>query len=217
MRYYPAFLDLQGKLCVVVGGGRVGERKVKSLLRAGAIVKVVGPELTMILSRLKERGMIRHAARSFRKTDLEGAFLGIAATDDREANRRVFAEACRRRIPVNVVDDPLHSSFIVPSMVARGDLLVAISTGGQSPALAKVLRQKLQREIGPEYADLLRLLGAVRRKILPRGYSQRRNQSIFRKLAGEDVLALVRSKDRLPLDQRLRALLKLSLKDLGFP
>jgi precorrin-2 dehydrogenase/sirohydrochlorin ferrochelatase len=216
MKYFPAFLDLRGKLCVVAGGGRVAERKVRNLLKAGALVKVIGPELTESLLRLKLKGKIIHRARLFRSRDLHGAVLSIAATDDRATNERVFRQAYKLKIPVNVVDDPAHSSFIVPSLVERGDLLLAVSTSGQSPALAKLLRQKLQKEMGPEYSFLLKLLGAVRRKMLPLGWGQKRNQKIFRKLAQEDLLYLIRKNDCRGLEVRLRSILGpgFSLKEL---
>ena len=216
MKYFPAFLNLQGKLCVVVGGGRVAERKVRSLLKAGALVKVIGPELTKSLFRLKLKKKIIHHPRSFFAGDLRGAFLSIAATDERTTNERVFRQSYRLKIPVNVVDDPAHSSFIVPSVVERGELLLAISTSGQSPALAKILRQRLQKEIGPEYSFLLKLLGAVRKKILPVGWGQKRNQKIFRRLVQEDFLSLIRKNDRQGLETRLRSILGpgFSLKEL---
>lgn len=217
MKYYPILLDLNGKLCVVVGGGRVAERKVRSLLQVGALVKVISPQLTHSLSCLKEKGKIIHCQRSFRSGDLHKAFLAIAATDDRRANERVFGQALNRKIPVNVVDDPAHSSFIVPSLVQKGDLLIAISTSGQSPALARALRQKLQKEIGAEYIYLLKLLGAVRKKIISLGLGQKRNQVIFRKLAGKDLLPLVRKNDYTGLENRLHTLLGsgFSLRELG--
>jgi precorrin-2 dehydrogenase/sirohydrochlorin ferrochelatase len=217
MRYFPVFLDLQEKSCVVVGGGRVAERKVKSLLKAGARVKVVSPDLTGALARLKSREKIVHYPRSYRPKDLRGAFLTIAATDDRAINERVFQEATASRIPVNVVDDPVHSSFIVPSLVKKKDLVVAISTSGRSPALARVLRQKLEKEIGPEYSRFLRLLGAVRRKIIPLGLGQRRNQKIFRRLVKEDLLSLIKRKKFRELNRLLAKILGpgFSLKELG--
>ena len=218
MRYFPALLDLQGKLCVVVGGGRVAERKVRSLLKAGALVKVISPEITPSLFRLELKGKIIHHPRSFRSGDLAGAFLSIAATDDRATNERVSRKALGLKIPVNVVDDPARSSFIVPSLVEKGSLLVAISTSGQSPALAKLLRQKFEKEIGPEYSFLLRLLGAVRKKVLSFGFGQKRNQRIFRKLAGDDLLSLIRQEDWRGLETRVREILGagFSLKELGW-
>jgi len=218
MRYFPALLDLKGKLCVVVGGGRVAERKVRSLLKAGALVKVISLQVSEALLRLEFKGKIVHHARSFRSDDLRGAFLAIAATDHRATNDRVSRQALGLKIPVNVVDDPVHSSFIVPSLVERGDLLVAISTSGQSPALAKLLRQRLQKEIGPEYSSLLKLLGAVRTKLRSFGFSQKRNQRIFRKLVRDDLLSLIRKRDWRGLDARVRFILGpgFSLKELGW-
>ena len=218
MRYFPALLDLKEKLCVVVGGGRVAERKVRSLLKAGALVKVISPLVSEALLRLELKGKIVHHARSFRSDDLHGASLAIAATDHRTTNDRVFRQALGLKIPVNVVDDPAHSSFIVPSLVERGDLLVAISTSGQSPALAKLLRQRLQKEIGPEYSSLLKLLGAVRTKVRSFGFSQKRNQRIFRKLVRDDLLSLIRKRDWRGLDARVRFILGpgFSLKELGW-
>jgi precorrin-2 dehydrogenase/sirohydrochlorin ferrochelatase len=218
MRYFPAFLDLKRRLCVVVGGGRVAERKVRSLLKAGALVKVISPQITPSLSRLELRGKIVHHPRFFRSGDLRGVFLCIAATDDRAINGGVSRQALRLKVPVNIVDDPAHSSFVVPSLVERGDLLVAISTSGQSPALAKLLRQKLQKEIGPEYSSLLKLLGAVRKKVLSLGYNQRRNQTIFRKLVRDDLLSLIQKKNWLRLETRMGSILGpgFTLKELGW-
>jgi precorrin-2 dehydrogenase/sirohydrochlorin ferrochelatase len=217
MRYFPVFLDVKGKLCVVVGGGRVAERKVRSLLKAGARVKVIGPELTAPLSRLGERGAISCLSRPYRGGDLRGASLVIAATDDRPTNERVFRQARKQRVPVNVVDDPGHSSFIVPSVVEKKDLLIAISTSGQSPALARVLRQKFEREIGPEYTLLLKLLGTVRKKILSRGSKPGQNQRIFRQLVKEDLLSPIREKNFWKLDRGLKRVLGpgYSLRELG--
>jgi precorrin-2 dehydrogenase/sirohydrochlorin ferrochelatase len=217
MRYFPVFLDLQGKSCVVVGGGRVAERKVKSLLDSGARVKVISPKLTGPLARLKSREKIVHYPRAYRAKDLREAFLTIAATDDRAVNERVFQEATENCIPVNVVDDPAHSSFIVPSLVKKKELVVAISTSGRSPALARMLRQKLEKEIGPEYGRFLRLLGAVRKKVISQGLGQRRNQKVFRTLVKEDLLSLIKEKDFRELNRRLAKILGpgFSLKELG--
>ncbi len=217
MKYYPVLLDLNGKLCLVVGGGRVAERKVRILLQTGAVVKLISPRLTLALQRLKDRGKIIHYRRSFQPDDLQAAFLVIAATNERQVNDRIFELAVRRRIPVNVVDDPAHSSFIVPSLVQRGDLLIAISTSGQSPALARALRRELQKEFGPEYIFFLKILGAVRKRILSLGMGQRHNQAIFRKLVDRSLLPFIRKKDTSGLESRLGTLLGegFSLKELG--
>jgi precorrin-2 dehydrogenase / sirohydrochlorin ferrochelatase len=218
MRYFPVFLDLKEKPCIVVGGGAVAERKAKNLLKAGARVTVISPALTVPLSRLRDKKKIAHLSRSYRKKDLKGALLAIAATNDRAINERVFREATAERIPVNVVDDPAHSSFIVPSIVEKKDLLVAISTSGRSPALARLLRQKLEKEIGPEYPRFLKLLGTVRKKVIALRLGQRQNQKIFRRLVGEDLLPLIREEKGRELDRRLSRILGpgFSLKELGF-
>jgi len=217
MRYYPILLDLKDRPCVVIGGGRVAERKVKTLLKAGARVKVISPRLTAPLARLKEEKRISHLSRTYKKNDLRGAFLAIGATGVRAVSERIFREAAEGRIPVNMVDDPAHSSFIVPSILKKKDLLVAISTSGKSPALARVLRQKLEKEIGPEYESFLKLLGRVRGKVLSLGLGQPRNQRIFRKLVGENLLPLIRGKKFRELNRRLASILGpgYSLKELG--
>ncbi len=207
MKYFPVFLNLEGRLCVVTGGGRVAERKVRSLLDAGARVKVISPELSRGLSGLKEKGKIAHQERPFRAGDLRGAHLAIAATDNRQVNELVFRQGRKQKIPVNVVDDPGQSSFIVPSLVRRGDLCMAISTSGRSPALAKALRRKLEKEIGPEYADWLRLLAEARQRILPLGWGQKKKEAIFHTLTGDDFLALIRKKKWNTVDSRLRDLI----------
>jgi precorrin-2 dehydrogenase / sirohydrochlorin ferrochelatase len=218
MKYFPVFLNLQQKACVVIGGGGVATRKVQNLLKAGARVTVFSPRVTGLLRRLHEKRKIVIRARSFRSGDLDKAHLVFAATDNRQTNEKVFREASALRILVNVVDDPDHCSFIVPSILSRGDILLAISTGGQSPALAKSLRKKLQKEIGPEYTPLLKILGAVRKKILPLGWGAKKKQRIFRLLLQEDLLAMIRKRKFRILASRMEKItgLRFSMKDLGF-
>lgn len=163
--YYPLFLKVHNKKCVVVGGGEVAERKVESLVEGGARVTVISPTLTPGLRRRAEEGSVKVVPRPYQRGDLAEALLVIAATDDAQVNRGVAAEARKRGILVNVVDAPRLSSFIVPSVVRRGNLQVAISTGGRSPALAKRLREELERSFPPEYASLVRLAGQVRRQL----------------------------------------------------
>jgi len=207
MRYFPVFLDLKNRKCVVVGGGRVAERKIQNLRKAGAAVTVVSPRLTPALERLKETKGIEHRRRAYKTGDLKAAFLAVAATDHRPTNEKVFREASARRIPVNAVDDPVHCTFIVPAVISRGDILIAISTGGRSPALAKALRKKLEREVGGEYASLLKLIGAVRKSILPLGWGPMKNQKIYRRLLQEDVLDLFRRGNHKALGRLLREII----------
>lgn len=217
MRYFPVFFDLQEKSCIVVGGGRVAERKIQNLRKAGAVVTVVSPCLSAGLKRLKEANRIKHLPRPYRTGDLKTAYLAVAATDDRRTNEKVFREASALRIPVNVVDDPVHCSFIVPAVVSRGDILIAISTGGQSPALAKTLRKKLQQEIGAEYPTLLKIAGAIRKKIIPLEWGQRENRNIYRRLFQEDVIEMVRQRKYAALNRLLQKTIGpgFSLEEMG--
>jgi precorrin-2 dehydrogenase/sirohydrochlorin ferrochelatase len=142
MNYYPAFLNLKGKKAVVVGGGRIAERKVLSLIKAGADVTVVSPQLTERLRKEKEAKRIRHRARRYRPGDLKDSFLVIAATDSPEVNSKVAGGAPAL---LNVVDVPQECNFIAPSVVKRGPLVFAISTGGTSPAFAKAIRKEIEK------------------------------------------------------------------------
>ena len=160
--YYPLFADLTGRRCVVIGGGVVAQRKVTALLRCRARVMVVSPEATARLARYARAGEIVHHARRFRPADLRGAWLVYAATDDPQTNGLVFRTATRRRIFTNVVDQPQRCSFIAPAIARRGEVVIAVSTGGRSPTLAKTLRREVQRLIGGDYAAMLRLLGSLR-------------------------------------------------------
>jgi siroheme synthase-like protein len=163
--FYPMSLKIRGKRCVVVGGGQVARRKVRGLLEYGASVEVISPEPCPELNKLVETGEIKVLRRRYQPGDLRGAFLAIAATDSRALNRQVVKEAKDRAVLVNVADDPQNSDFIVPSYLRRGTLTIAVSTGGVSPALARKIRTRLERELGDEYASLVRLVGEVRAEV----------------------------------------------------
>jgi precorrin-2 dehydrogenase/sirohydrochlorin ferrochelatase len=160
--YYPMMVDLTGRRCLVVGGGRVAERKVALLLDCGAAVEVVSPVTTPKLTALAAAGTIRLARRAVRPDDLTGAFLVFVATDDPAVNHSVAVQAREAGGLVNVADAPDACTFQVPSAVRRGDLTIAISTGGGSPALAKRLRQRIEATIGPEYEAFLAALRELR-------------------------------------------------------
>ncbi len=182
---YPIFLEVRGRLCLVVGGGAVAERKVRALLGQGATVRVVSPTLTPALAAEVTAGHVAHRNHAFAPADLEGAFLAFAATDDPAVNAAVAAAAEAARVPVNVADDPSRSTFLVPSTFQRGEVTVAVSTGGASPALAKRLRAELEEKVGEEYAALARLLGEARREVLRRVPDPRRRQDLFMRLTEE--------------------------------
>ncbi len=163
--YYPIFLNISGKKCVVVGGGQVALRKVRTLLEHGANVEVISPDLCPELSQLAESGEIRVLQRSYRVGDLQDAVIVIAATNDSNTNLEVVKEARRKAVLVNVVDDSESSDFIVPSYMRRGDVTIAISTGGRSPALARKIRTRLEEDFGDEYASLVLLIDEVRAEV----------------------------------------------------
>lgn len=167
--FFPIFLNIEGQKCVVVGGGAVAERKVMALLECKASVTLISPETTPALGKLAKAGSIERVARAYRKGDLQGVRLAIAATDDVEVNARVASEARERGVLVNVVDDLLLSEFIVPSVLRRGDVTVAVSTGGKSPALARKIRTDLEQKISSGYGPLATLLAELRTSMKERG------------------------------------------------
>lgn len=191
-RYYPMLLDLTGRHCLVVGGGNVAERKVNTLLQSGAAVTVVSPECTEHLSRLAEDGHITWHRRSFSATDIGDAFLIIAATSDTTVNKAVYGAASDAGRPVNVVDSPELCNFIVPSVVERGDLLVAVSTSGASPALAKKVRLELEAMFGEEYTLFLEILAGLRKRALEEIPEEGMRQELFRRLVNSEMLSLLR-------------------------
>ncbi|NPA94828.1 MAG: bifunctional precorrin-2 dehydrogenase/sirohydrochlorin ferrochelatase [Thermodesulfobacteria bacterium] len=192
--YVPIFCNLQGKKVVVVGGGRVAERKVRALLPSGAKIVVISPQVTQGLQEIIAQGEATHVSRGFSPGDLDGAWLVIAATDDTEVQDKVFKESEAMRCFCNVVDEPEKCSFIVPSVVKRGALSIAISTGGQSPGLARHLRMRLQEEFGEEWALYTELIGRLRRLILAGKCGKDMNERLER-LINPDCLQWIREKE----------------------
>ncbi len=165
MKHLPVFFDIETAPCLVVGGGEIAVRKVESLLRAGAAVHVVAPQLAPELQSRLDAGELTHDARAFSDTDLEGRRLAIAATDSREVNHRVAELAKARAIPVNVVDRPEDGNFIMPSVIDRSPVVVAVSTGGASPVLARLVRSRLESMLPAGYGRLAELCARYRRRI----------------------------------------------------
>lgn len=192
MRYYPVFLDIKNRRCLVVGGGPVAERKVLGLLAAGAMVTVISPRATKTLQGLAREGKVEYRKGRFTPGALKGFFLVFAATDSPEVNEAVWTEAEASGLPVNAVDDPAHCSFIMPSIVDRGSLTIAISTSGKSPLLAKTLRRELEKTIGTEYETLVEILGAVRKKLLKIGFNRDKKESIIKDLLNSPLPGLIR-------------------------
>jgi precorrin-2 dehydrogenase/sirohydrochlorin ferrochelatase len=167
--YYPAFLDVKNRPCVIIGGGQVAEGKIALLLECGARIKMISPEVTAAVKRMADAGTLLWEKREYREGDLEGAFLAIAATDDNSVNREIAREAGKRNVLLNVVDVTPLCTFIAPSVVKKGDVTVAISTGGLSPALARKLREELQVSPVLDYADLASMISEVRLELRKEG------------------------------------------------
>jgi precorrin-2 dehydrogenase/sirohydrochlorin ferrochelatase len=203
MKYYPIFLRVEGRACIVVGGGSVAERKVASLRQAGAQVTVVSPRLTASLAARAESGEIGHRARCYQTGDLKGAFLAYAATNDEDVHAAVAREAEELGVPLNVVDRPRWCSFIVPAVMARGDLMVAVSTSGGSPALARRVRQDIERALGPEYERALAVLACLRRHLEGRGLSADERRRILTGLVQSELLECLSEPDSDAVDRLL--------------
>lgn len=187
---------MDSRQSVVVGGGQVATRKVEGLLSAGAQIRLISPMLSPDLKRMVEAGEVDHLPRSYRNGDLENAYLVIAATNDPDVNRAVWEEARQRGCLINVVDDPQHSNFILPAVVQRGEMSVAITTGGNSPALARRLRERIEQLIVPEYGTLAELLGELRPELIagfPDG--EQRMQAALR-LVDSDILSVIQNQGR---------------------
>ena len=195
MSYYPILVNLRGQKAVVVGGGKVAERKIQTLLRCEAVVQVVSRDLTGTLQQYVEEGKITYLGDAFRESQLDGAFMVIAATDDPELNRKVSLAAKRQNLLINAVDQPEDCNFIVPSILQRGDLIIAVSTSGKSPALARKIRQELEATFGDEYQSLLVIMGRLRKEILSSGLSSEENRAIFMALADSGLLKALEKRD----------------------
>ncbi len=167
--YYPILINIQDKKCLVVGGGEVALRKTQTILEHGANVVCVSPAFCTELNTLSERGTIRTVRREYESQDLDDVYLVIAATDDAEVNEKVATEARKKKVLINVVDKPYLSDFIVPSYFRRGDIIVAVSTSGRSPALARKIKSELAGELKPEYAQLALIASDVRDELKKNG------------------------------------------------
>jgi len=208
-KFYPIYLSLHNKKCLVIGGGKVAERKVKSLLECGAKVWIVSPSLTKSLTILFKREQIRWLNREYISDDLEGCFLVISATDDSDINKKIADDCLTRNIPVNVVDIPDKCSFICPSVVRRGDLCIAISTSGKSPMLSKGIRKKLEELFGIEYEEYLDLLGILRKKIIQDVPDIQSRKKIFECLVNSDILQNIKDGKKELIEEKIEKCLSL--------
>jgi precorrin-2 dehydrogenase / sirohydrochlorin ferrochelatase len=208
MGFYPLSLDIGGRRCLVVGGGPIAERRVQSLLEAGASVTIVSPALTPTLNALAAAGRIRHLARRYEVGDLAGAVLAFVAVDDASVTPTVAREAQARGVWLNAADDPAHCSFYLPAVVRRGVLTVAVGSGGASPALTRALREHLDGVLGPEWATLGELAASARRDLRATGRAA--DAEAWRRALAPDVRALVAEGRVDEARGRLRVRLELS-------
>jgi len=207
--FFPVFMDLAGRDCLVVGGGNVAARKVNLLLRAGARVEVVAPQLCEKLAVQRSAGTITRSAREFEERDVEGKVLVIAATSQEEVNRSVSECAKARNIPVNVVDDPELCSFIVPSIINRSPVQVAVSSGGASPVLARLLRARLESYVPAAYGHMAKLVASFRTKVKQRFSSIGQRRQFWENMLQGEVADLLFA----GRDEAARTVLEKALQD----
>jgi len=191
MDLYPIMVDLKKRPCTVIGGGTIAERKTEMLMACGAQVRVISPDFTALLMQWATEGRISTIARPYQAGDLEGAFLVVSATNNMAVNEAVAAEANLREILLNVVDMPQLCNYFVPAIVQKGPLVIAVSTGGASPAMAKKIRQDLDNMFGPEYGVFLQLLGSLRNEVKERFATQAERQKLWETVIESDILATI--------------------------
>lgn len=210
MKTYPICLvNLENHCAVLIGGGKVAARKAMALLDAGAALTVISPDFVEDFHRLAHNNRaLRLLKRPYQEGDLEGAFLVVAATDLPEINHAVWDEARRRGCLVNVVDDPPYCNFIVPAVLQRGEIKIAVSTGGASPALARRLKERLEQLIGPEYADLADLLAELRPELIARFPAGEPRLAAALRLVDAGLLDTIRQQGRAAAQERARQMLE---------
>jgi precorrin-2 dehydrogenase/sirohydrochlorin ferrochelatase len=191
---FPMFVKLEGKQCLVVGAGKVGEPKIGGLIDTGANIQVVAIEASLQVREWADEGKIALELRAFVASDLDNKFLAVVATASNSLNEIIYREAQRRGVLCNVVDVPQYCDFYYPAVVRRGDLQIAISTAGQSPSLAQNLRRQLERQFGAEYAEWVRELGETRRLILASDLDKDRKLDLLHSLASREAFEAALSK-----------------------
>jgi len=195
MAYFPIFLDLEGKKVIVVGGGSVAQRKIQTLIEYGAKVEVISRDLTPRLKQLIAENRIRQIGRQFEQKHINGAFMVIAATDDAQLNREISMRAREKGLLINAVDQPEDCNFILPSVLKRGELVIAVSTSGRSPALAKKVRESLEKAFGSEYEYLVHMMGQIRKEVLAKKWPTEDNTRIFKEIIASNILDAIKKKD----------------------
>ncbi len=207
LNYYPVCLNIAGRSCLIVGGGRVAERKAGGLLECGAEVCVISPQLSPGLCLLYDQGIISWRQRGYESGDVRGAFLVMAATDDHEVQDMVVADCGRHNIPLNVADVPDKCNFILPALMRRGSLSIAVSTSGKSPALARELKERLRAEIGAEFELLNDMMGLLRAEVMGRGLEQKENEAVFKEILAVGPAVWIKEHNWPPIQAHLEKVL----------
>lgn len=207
MAFYPINLNITGQLCVVMGGGAVATRKITSLLLCDARVRVISPEISPEIKKLADKNNLEWVPRGYMTGDLQGAILAFALTDSPEVQHQITTEAKEHGIPVNIADNPAACTFQTAATIRRGELLIAISTGGGSPALAATIRKELELRYGPEYGELIKLLTEIRQLTISRDSSQKQHKLLFTKIIQTNILSLLKHKEWQLLHEQLIAIL----------
>jgi precorrin-2 dehydrogenase len=202
---FPIFVKLEGRRCLVVGAGKVGEPKIGSLLDTGARVRVIALEASEVVREWAKTGKITLELRGFVKEDLNGIFLAIGATASRVLNGSIYQEAQKRGVLCNVVDDPAYCDFYYPAVVRRGDLQIAISTNGRSPSLSQKLRQQLERQFAPGYARWVTELGETRNLVLASDLDPQRKRDLLHSLASREALQAALAEESAKKEQEITA------------
>ncbi len=207
MSLYPVNLAISGRLCLVIGGGKVATRKVQSLLACGALIRVISPEVDGQLAQLAKAGLLEWQQREYLSGDLQDAKLVFAATDNRKIQNQIVAEANGSGILVNVIDMPEACTFQVPASFRQGELLITVATGGGSPALAARIRKDLEASYGPEYGSFLSLMAALRKEVVAKSDAQLEHKKVFGRILDSDILNCIREQKWADLEALLRDIL----------
>jgi precorrin-2 dehydrogenase / sirohydrochlorin ferrochelatase len=216
MGYLSIFVDLKGRDCLVIGGNSLAESRVRALCEADASVTVIAPELTLELMAMADAGAVRWIARDYAAGDMRGRFMAWVATMNEAVGRAAAADARELEILINVADRPALSGFITPAVLKRGEVQIAIATGGASPALARRLREQLEAVIGPEYAEIAELLRSARRWLKGHISDASERGRVLAKLVGSDVIEAFRRGDLEEAESLMRAHLGADFAELGF-
>jgi precorrin-2 dehydrogenase/sirohydrochlorin ferrochelatase len=207
MVFYPINLNIAGQLCVVIGGGAVATRKITSLLLCDARVRVISPEISPEIKLLIDKNNLEWVPRFYMTGDLQEAILAFALTDSPEVQCQIATEAKEQGIPVNIADDPGACTFQTAATIRRGELLITISTGGGSPALAATIRKELELRYGPEYGELVKLLSEIRQLTIGQDSSQEQHKLLFTRILQTNILSLLKRKDWQQLHEQLHEIL----------